>query len=208
MSNSRELEAGALYRRCDPECSRLRPPRSWEDLEEALGQPRTVAAVRFNVGIESDGYNIFALGLSGTGKHELVRRFAEEQAAAEPVPPDRPDVEAEVAGAEVHLFFLWDEEVNQQRREARSLEHRGDVAVSGAVAPRTGAVGEEDHSSSSFGHSQIPFELDRAGRNSHRALFHQSAFFSCEPGSSCSRRERSSRSTTSSSDICSKSSYQ
>jgi lon-related putative ATP-dependent protease len=44
--------------------------------------------VRFGMGIRHKGYNLFALGPTGTGKHALVLRYAREQAAGEPVPPD------------------------------------------------------------------------------------------------------------------------
>ena len=40
------------------------------------------------MGIEQNGYNIFALGLLGTGRHSLVRRAFEQKAATEPTPPD------------------------------------------------------------------------------------------------------------------------
>jgi guanylate kinase len=36
--------------------------------------------------MERPGYNIFALGPAGLGKHTLVRRIVEERAAAEPPP--------------------------------------------------------------------------------------------------------------------------
>jgi hypothetical protein len=75
---------------------------------------------------------------------------------------EQPDVEAEVAGAEVLCFLLRGEEVYQERREARLLQHPRDVAIPGAIAARTGAVGEEHDALSTRGHSQAPFELDLA----------------------------------------------
>src|SRR5215218_5656087 len=90
---------------------------------------------------------------------------------------EQPDVEAEVAGAQIGLFLVRREEVDQQRRETRLPERPRDLAVSGAVPTRTGAVGEEHDPSRALGHAQVPFELDRTGRDPHRA------FLLTEPGS-------------------------
>jgi lon-related putative ATP-dependent protease len=45
-------------------------------------------AVRFSIGIRRYGYNLYALGPSGMGKHSFVRAFLERQAAEAPAPPD------------------------------------------------------------------------------------------------------------------------
>ena len=47
-----------------------------------------MSAIRFGVKMHRQGYNIFALGPAGLGKHTLVRRTVEERAAQEPSPPD------------------------------------------------------------------------------------------------------------------------
>jgi predicted ATP-dependent protease len=53
-----------------------------------LGQDRAMQAVRFGTGMRRDGYNLFALGPPGLGKHDVVRRYLEEKAAQEPAPED------------------------------------------------------------------------------------------------------------------------
>lgn len=88
MATVNGLNAETLYRRCDPSQFSFETTADLEDLAEMIGQPRAVEAVRFGVGIERDGYNIFALGPAGTGKHSLVRDFLEQRAAARPVPSD------------------------------------------------------------------------------------------------------------------------
>ncbi|MCS7222473.1 MAG: ATP-binding protein [Anaerolineae bacterium] len=88
MAIVKPLPPESLYRRCDPQQFNFETTEELEDLTEVIGQPRAVEAVRFGVGIERAGYNIFALGPAGTGKHSLVRQFLERQAAAEPVPSD------------------------------------------------------------------------------------------------------------------------
>jgi lon-related putative ATP-dependent protease len=77
-----------LYRAYDPAELEFETSKELEDLAGTVGQPRAVAAVEFAAGIARDGYNIFALGAPGTGKHSLVRHYLERHAAARPVPPD------------------------------------------------------------------------------------------------------------------------
>lgn len=53
-----------------------------------IGQPRGTRAIAFGVGIQSQGYNIFVLGSTGTGRATAIRHFLQEQAAGKPTPPD------------------------------------------------------------------------------------------------------------------------
>lgn len=57
-------------------------------LKEVLGQPRAVAALEFGTGMASHGFNLFALGLPGSGKTTLIREYLERRAAAQAAPPD------------------------------------------------------------------------------------------------------------------------
>ncbi len=82
------LPPSALYRRCDPAGFDFDSTAEIESLTEIAGQPRAVSAMRFGVGIQREGYNIFALGQSGVGRHMLVRRFLDAEAARRPVPDD------------------------------------------------------------------------------------------------------------------------
>jgi lon-related putative ATP-dependent protease len=82
------LPPEALYRRCDPADLPFATTDEVEDIVEMPGQERALAAVRFGIGIRQKGYNLFALGAPGTGKHTTVRQFLDQAAAAEPVPPD------------------------------------------------------------------------------------------------------------------------
>ena len=54
------------------------------DLTEIIGQDRAVSSVEFGMGIDSDGYNIFAVGPTGTGKTSTVYDFLTRQAASLP----------------------------------------------------------------------------------------------------------------------------
>ncbi len=88
MENIKELDTEALYQCCDPEQFEFETTADLEDLTEVVGQSRAVEALQFGIGIQRDGYNIFALGPVGTGKRSLVRQFFEKQAAADPTPSD------------------------------------------------------------------------------------------------------------------------
>lgn len=84
----RQLKPDSLFQCCDPEQFDFRTTAELEDLTEVIGQPRAVDAVKFGMGIRRQGYNLFALGPAGMGKHSLVQRYATKQAATEPLPPD------------------------------------------------------------------------------------------------------------------------
>jgi lon-related putative ATP-dependent protease len=57
-------------------------------LSDFIGQERAMRAVEFGAGIASHGFNIYALGLPGSGKTTLIRKFLEQIAADEPTPDD------------------------------------------------------------------------------------------------------------------------
>ncbi len=82
------LPPDALYRRCDLDGLPFDTTEDLPDLDEVPGQARALAAVRFGIGIRRRGYNLFALGAAGTGKHTTIRRFLAQAAATESVPPD------------------------------------------------------------------------------------------------------------------------
>jgi lon-related putative ATP-dependent protease len=89
MGDVQELKAGELSRRYDPAKLPFETTRDLADLDEILGQPRAVAAIEFGTGMEGAGYNIFALGDAGTGKHTAVLRALRRRADGRPAPPDR-----------------------------------------------------------------------------------------------------------------------
>ncbi len=82
------LAADALYRRCDPSELPFETTAELDGADGLLVQERAMRAVHFGIGIRHRGYNLFALGPAGTGKHALIRRTLEERAAKEAVPPD------------------------------------------------------------------------------------------------------------------------
>jgi lon-related putative ATP-dependent protease len=88
MSDIRPLAPESLCRRCDPASLPFATTAELQDVPGIIGQARAEEAVRFAIGIRRYGYNLYALGSSGMGKHGFVRAFLERRAALEPVPED------------------------------------------------------------------------------------------------------------------------
>ena len=59
-----------------------------EPLDEIVGQPRAMSALELGLGIRKDGYNIFAAGLTGTGKKEMIKRSLKKRLTDGTVPDD------------------------------------------------------------------------------------------------------------------------
>ncbi len=81
------LPPEALRTRCTLDHLKFTTTDDLEDGTEFIDQERPIAAIELGVSIGREGYNIFALGPSGTGKYTVVRHFVEERAAGE-APPD------------------------------------------------------------------------------------------------------------------------
>jgi predicted ATP-dependent protease len=77
-----------LRRRLDPASLPFASTEEVAPLKGTFGQERAMEALRFGVGIDSPGYNLFATGLSGTGRATTVRAFLREIAVHQPTPGD------------------------------------------------------------------------------------------------------------------------
>ena len=84
----RRLSAAQLCFICDPKSLGFKSTNDLESPSEIIGQDRAVAAIQFGVGIDKEGYNMFALGPSGAGKHSVIRQFLDGRAGDMPTPPD------------------------------------------------------------------------------------------------------------------------
>lgn len=82
------LGADTLRYRCDPAQFAFATSAELPPLDSFLGQERAVEAVHFGIGMRQTGYNMFALGPSGTGKQSVLHRFIAERAASAATPPD------------------------------------------------------------------------------------------------------------------------
>jgi lon-related putative ATP-dependent protease len=86
--STQPLAPDALWRNCDPEQFEFETTADLEVVHEVVGQERATDAVRFGIGIRKPGFHIYALGPEETDKERVIRKFLEERAAGEPVPPD------------------------------------------------------------------------------------------------------------------------
>ena len=77
-----------LRNRCDPSRFEFETTADLPGAAGPLGQTRAEEAIRFGIGIARHGFNIFAMGSAGLGKHEIVRRLLDEKAASGQTPPD------------------------------------------------------------------------------------------------------------------------
>jgi len=83
-----ELGPADIYRACDVSALAFRTTAELPELTEIIGQARAVSSVEFGMGIYNDGYNIFAVGPTGTGKSSTIYEFLSRQAASRPAPDD------------------------------------------------------------------------------------------------------------------------
>ncbi len=87
-SEPRRLSAAELCRRCDPARFDFATTADLAELPDVPGQARAVEAIRFGIGIGREGFNLYAMGPEGLGRHTAVRRLLEAQAAAREAPHD------------------------------------------------------------------------------------------------------------------------
>ncbi|MBD3639834.1 MAG: AAA family ATPase [Marinobacter sp.] len=82
------LNIDQVYHRCPPDKLDFETTETLEDLELPCGQERVLRALEFGASMQAKGFNLFVLGPSGAGKHELVERFLGKHAGEKEVPPD------------------------------------------------------------------------------------------------------------------------
>jgi len=73
---------------CDAEKFDFETTDELEPSDEIVGQNRAIEALEFGVGIDQKGYNLYALGPTGMGKHDVVERFLAEAATENDRPSD------------------------------------------------------------------------------------------------------------------------
>ena len=83
-----ELGPEEIYRACDVSAFAFKTTVDLPELSDVIGQARAVSSVEFGMGIHNGGYNIFAVGPTGTGKSTTVYEFLSRQAASQPAPDD------------------------------------------------------------------------------------------------------------------------
>ncbi len=88
MNKVHELEPSLLYQRCEPAQFTFETTAELDNSSEIIGQTRAVDAIRFGIGIDHEGYNLFALGPNGVGKNTAINQFLTQRAPTEPTPDD------------------------------------------------------------------------------------------------------------------------
>ncbi|MBX2998314.1 MAG: AAA family ATPase [Caldilineaceae bacterium] len=88
MTIVQPLSPTELYASTDPSLFTFETTADLPPLEQIIGQDRAMESVEFGMGIRRPGFNVFALGSTGSGRHELIEDFLTQQAANEPIPSD------------------------------------------------------------------------------------------------------------------------
>ena len=86
MINS--LDYLQVYNSCDVSLFSFKTTEELEPFEQLIGQENALKSVDFGTDIQQDGYNLFVMGLSGSGKHSTVMSFLEKKAGSELKPSD------------------------------------------------------------------------------------------------------------------------
>jgi hypothetical protein len=86
--SSLRLEADQLRRTCDLDKFSFKTTEELTVEQTIIGQSRGVQAIEFGIDIEAPGFNIFALGPTGTGRATAIQRFLEKHAQQGQVPLD------------------------------------------------------------------------------------------------------------------------
>ncbi len=87
-NNVTELSVSELRRNCDPKTLKFKSTKDIPELQGVIGQKRALGALTFGVNIKDNGYHIYAVGPSSTGKTTIIRKFLEQEAKNKPVPCD------------------------------------------------------------------------------------------------------------------------
>lgn len=83
-----ELAVSKLHNTCDPLSVSCKSSAEGNLKRTIFGQERAVHAMHFGLDIQDHGFNIFAAGVSGTGRTTAVERFLESVASDKKTPSD------------------------------------------------------------------------------------------------------------------------
>lgn len=86
--SNQPLPASALRQRCEPGTLGFGTTAELVPLLQPVGQDRALKALSFGARIRADGFNVFVMGPSHSGRHDAIRRFLEQKAQTEAIPDD------------------------------------------------------------------------------------------------------------------------
>jgi len=82
------LKVSQLYHICDAKLFSFKTTEELEILEQPIGQKNALDAIDFAANIQQSGYNLYAMGPSGSGKHTSIMSFLQKKAENEEMPSD------------------------------------------------------------------------------------------------------------------------
>ena len=87
MKQVKAVSPDLLFHACEVEQFDFDTTDDLEDLAGAIGQARAMEAIEFGISIKQEGFNLYALGSAGTGKHSVVMQLLAQKALdrADPV---------------------------------------------------------------------------------------------------------------------------
>jgi lon-related putative ATP-dependent protease len=88
MNKAKELLPEEVYRFCDLSRHGFRTTEEIGTCEEFIGQQRAVGAIKFGLGMEHRGYNLYLAGPLGVGKTSAIKTILSKIAKDKPTPPD------------------------------------------------------------------------------------------------------------------------
>ncbi len=88
MSKAPPLPIDKLYTRCDPQQFRFSDTTELAGGDILLGQQRALDAINFALRVDSEGYNLYAMGIPRGSRVNLVRHLLETHASKGVRPPD------------------------------------------------------------------------------------------------------------------------
>jgi lon-related putative ATP-dependent protease len=84
MNFNTQLHEDSLYQHCSSKELSFKTTAELQGLSTIIGQSRALDSVDFGVNIEGNGYNLFVMGDTGSGKYTLVKRFLDEHVQLRP----------------------------------------------------------------------------------------------------------------------------
>lgn len=83
-----EIKRKELFTPYNLEDMKFKTTDDLDDMKDFVGQERAYDAMKFGFNIKQKGFNLFAMGPSGSGKYAAVKEFVNKKAAEEEVPDE------------------------------------------------------------------------------------------------------------------------
>ncbi len=82
------LDPEKFFTPCDPDAFEFETTATLPHIEGIIGQESALEAIRFGTDIRQEGFNLFIMGPSGSGKHSVISRYLRDKAKNESAPSD------------------------------------------------------------------------------------------------------------------------